>query len=93
MFKVIDVRHPFLFWTSVELRAECDMVQTDKQLRMGGPDGAPEIRWRRLDIKEGETVLINAWRWDGYRIGDEVPLGRVVRKLPIHSKWRTVATV
>lgn len=90
MFIVTDVRHPFLFWTSVELTAEkpifltSDRLSTDKL-------GAPMLEKRALNISVGETFLINARRSDGYRIGDKVALDRVINKVPLSVKWQVVA--
>lgn len=91
MFVVADIRHPFLFWTSVILRAEADMSLTDEKL---GWDymGAPRLEYWALDIRAGETFNINARRSDGYRIGDLVPLEQVARKVPVSAGWRIVST-
>ncbi|OYY65070.1 MAG: hypothetical protein B7Y49_07180 [Sphingomonas sp. 28-62-11] len=90
MFIVSDVRHPFLFWTSVELTAEQPISLSEDRL---GWDkiGAPTLEKRALNISAGETFLINARRSDGFKIGDKVALDRVIDKAPLRVKWQTTA--
>jgi hypothetical protein len=92
MFIITDIRHPFLLWTSVTLKAETDMSATDERLTLNKL-GAPALEKRVLQVREGETFTINAWRFEGYRIGDRLTLDQVAKKLEISLKWRTVSTV
>jgi hypothetical protein len=90
MFTVSKIRHRFLFWVSVTLRAETDMALTKQRLRFNKLQ-APALDTRILSIKAGETFTINA-REPDFKIGDRVPLDRVAHKLPISLKWQTIAT-
>ena len=92
MFTVTQVSHPFLWWVSVELKADTDMVLSKKRLRFNWLS-APAVDTRALEAKAGETFTIVAPRTDGYCIGELVPLDRVAKKWPISRKWRTIATL
>jgi hypothetical protein len=89
MFRVSNVRHRFLIWASVSLRAETGMALTKQRLRFNWLH-APAIDTRVLEVQAGETFTINA-RESEFRIGDRVPLDRVAHKLPISLRWKTVA--
>ena len=91
MFTVTDVRHPFLLWVSVTLRADADMSLKEDRLRFGNL-GAPVLDNRELEVRAGETFTINARRADRFRVGDQVSLDRVAHKLPISLNWRTIST-
>lgn len=97
MFIVSDVSRPFLWWVSVELRAEVDMSLTTQRLRplWWGLAGVrpPVLESRTLRVKAGECFVIAARKDDGFWVGERVPLDRVADKRPLSRRWRTIATL
>jgi hypothetical protein len=91
MFVVTDVRRRLLFWTSVTLKAEADLSLTDDRAKWDKV-GAPMLKKRRIDVKQGETITILAFRPGSYELGDLVPLDRIAGKHPLSRKWRVIAT-
>ena len=97
MFNVTHVGQPFLLWVSVGLKAEADMSLTAQLLRPSwrglGEIRFPALETRVLQVKAGESFIIQARKTDGFWTGERVPLDRVASKWPIRRRWRTVATL
>ena len=97
MFTVSEVRHPFLVWVPIRLRAEADMSLMTQRLRFGRPwvnssPRAPLLETRVLQVKEGESFIIYARKSEGFWSGQRVPLERVANKRSFNQRWRPLTT-